>query len=75
MQKRLLALLMIGVILMSAAPVRSQDLVAVSDLAGGSSVFVFRNTSKAAPKRVIVKARPARTQVQRIETANRVSKQ
>jgi tetratricopeptide (TPR) repeat protein len=75
MQKRFLALVMIGVILMSAAPVRSQDLVAVSDLAGGSSVFVFRNTSKSAPKRVIVKARPARTQVQRIESAKRVSKQ
>jgi protein O-GlcNAc transferase len=75
MQKRLLALLMIGVILVSAAPVRSQDLVAVSDLAGGSSVFVFRNTSKSAPKRVIAKTRVSRTKVQRIETAKRVSKQ
>jgi tetratricopeptide (TPR) repeat protein len=75
MQKRLLTLLIISVLLMSAAPVRSQDLVAVSDLAGGSSVFVFRNTSKSAPKRLIVKTRVTRTKVQRIETAKRVSKQ
>ncbi|MEO8041209.1 MAG: hypothetical protein ABI646_01250, partial [Acidobacteriota bacterium] len=75
MQKRLLALLIIGVIVMSVTPVRSQDLVAVSDLAGGSSVFVFRNASKSAPKRIIAKTRVGRTQVQRIESVKRVSKQ
>src|SRR6476620_3311180 len=75
MEKRFLALLIIFVILVSAFPVRSQDLVPVSDLAGGSSVFVFRNTAKAAPKRVIAKTSVARTKTQRIETAKRVSTQ
>jgi tetratricopeptide (TPR) repeat protein len=75
MEKRFLALLIIFVILVSAFPVRSQDLVPVSDLAGGSSVFVFRNASKAAPKRVVAKTRVVRTKTERIETAKRVSKQ
>ena len=57
MEKRCLALLIVCVILISAIPARSQDLVTVADLAGGSSVFVFRNASKSAPKRVIVKTR------------------
>jgi tetratricopeptide (TPR) repeat protein len=75
MEKRCLAFLTICMILASAFPARSQDLVPVSDLTGGSSVFVFRNTSKATPKRVVVKARATRTKTQRIETARRVSKQ
>lgn len=75
MEKRFLAWLIVIVILVSAIPARSQDLVPVSDLAGGSSVFVFRNTSKAAPKRVIAKTRVIRTKTQRIESAKRVSTQ
>jgi len=61
--------------LMSALPARSQDLVPVSDLTGGSSVFVFRNTAKSAPKRNVIKANFTRTKTQRIETAKRVNKQ
>ncbi len=75
MEKRCLALLSICVIVISAVPALSQDLVTVADLAGGSSVFVFRNASKSAPKRVIVKTRVVRTKVQRIETARRVNTQ
>ena len=77
MEKRCLALLVVCVILVSAVPARSQDLVPVADLAGGSSVFVFRNTAKAAPRRIIIptKARVVRTKTQRIETAKRVSRQ
>ena len=75
MEKRFLALLIIFVILVSVVPVRSQDLVPVSDLTGGSSVFVFRNTAKAAPKRVIARTRVTRTRTERIETAKRVSRQ
>src|SRR4051812_20222455 len=75
MQKRCLALLIVCVILVSAVPARSQDLVPVSDLTGGSSVFVFRNTSKATPRRIVIKTSVTRTKTQRIETAKRVSKQ
>jgi tetratricopeptide (TPR) repeat protein len=75
MHKRFLALLIICVVLIPAAPVWSQDLVPVGDLAGGSSVFVFRNASKSAPRRMITRVRVARTKTQRIETAKRVSRQ
>jgi len=75
MEKRCFAFFLICVILISAAPAGAQDLVQVSDLAGGSSVFVFRNTSKSAPKRIVARTVTARTKVQRIESAKRVSKQ
>lgn len=75
MEKRSLASLIILAILLCAIPARSQDLVPVADLTGGSSVFVFRNAMKAAPKRTVVKARVDRTKTQRIETAKRVTKQ
>ena len=75
MHKRFLALLIICVVLISAAPAWSQDLVPVGDLTGGSSVFVFRNASKSAPKRIIARVCVARTKTQRIETAKRVSRQ
>ena len=66
---------MILALILCAIPVNAQDLVPVADLAGGSSVFVFRNTSKAAPRPVAQRPRPARTKTQRIETARKVSKQ
>jgi len=75
MEKRFLALLIVCGMLACAIPARSQDLVPVSDLTGGSSVFVFRNTAKAPPRRVVVKPRVTRTKTQRIETAQRVNKQ
>lgn len=53
----------------------SQDLVPVSDLTGGSSVFVFRSAARSAPKRIVVKMRTARTKSQRLETAKKVSRQ
>ena len=37
--------------------VAAQDLVPVSDISGSSSVFVFRNSSKAAPQRFVSKQR------------------
>ena len=75
MQRRCLALLVMCVVLMSALPAPAQDLVTVGDLAGGSSVFVFRNASKAAPRRIVVKTAYVRTKTQRIETARRVNRQ
>jgi tetratricopeptide (TPR) repeat protein len=75
MKIRLLALPVIWALLMGAVPARSQDLVPVADLAGGSSVFVFRNTARSTPKRSVARAQTARTRTQRVETAKRVSKQ
>ncbi|HEX6125871.1 MAG TPA: tetratricopeptide repeat protein [Pyrinomonadaceae bacterium] len=75
MKTRFLAVALVLTIVFSAVSAPAQDLVTVGDLAGGSSVFVFRNTARSAPKRVIVRTRTVRTKTQRIETARRVSKQ
>ena len=66
---------MILALIWCAIPVNAQDLVQVADLAGGSSVFVFRSAARSAPRAVTQKVRPARTKTQRIETAKKVSKQ
>lgn len=48
------------------------DLVPVSDISGGSSVFVFRNTARS---RKFVVAKAARTKAQRLDTAKKIKKQ
>lgn len=62
-------------VLAGALPVRGQELVSVSDITGGSSVFVFRTSAKAAPRKSVSRTRAARTKTQRIETVKKVSKQ
>lgn len=52
----------------------AQDLVPVSSLTGGSSVFVFRNAARAA-KKFNPTVKPKRTKAQRIETVAKVKKQ
>src|SRR5947209_13067398 len=52
----------------------AQDLVPISSLTGGSSVFVARNSARAA-RRVTPVAKPARTKAQQLETASKISKQ
>jgi tetratricopeptide (TPR) repeat protein len=56
-------------------PVGAQDLVPVSDITGGSSVFVFRASRKAAPKSIVSNVKPNRSKLQRVETARKVTKQ
>lgn len=74
--KGILAAAAIGSVLLCGIPVHAQgDLVPVSDITGGSSVFVFRTASKAAPKKFVSKVRATRTKTQRIETARKVRKQ
>ncbi len=48
-----------------------QDLVPVSDITGGSSVFVFRNSAKTS-KKYSPAARTGRTKAQRLETVKRI---
>ncbi len=52
----------------------AQDLVPVSSITGGSSVFVFRNTARAA-KRYVATNKPKRTKEQRIETVRKIKRQ
>ena len=51
----------------------AQDLVAVSSITGGSSVFVFRSGNRSA--RRVTAAKPARTQTARIQSVTRIKKQ
>jgi tetratricopeptide (TPR) repeat protein len=65
----------IATLLIGTVPVSGQEFVSVSDITGGSSVFVFRSSSKAAPRKFVSRARADRTRSQRTETAKKVSKQ
>lgn len=73
--KGYLAVVVIATLLMGAMPSSGQELVSVSDITGGSSVFVFRTGSKAAPRKFVSKARTDRTRPQRAETARKLNKQ
>ncbi|MGI8409556.1 MAG: tetratricopeptide repeat protein [Pyrinomonadaceae bacterium] len=80
--KKILGLIMgfmaLGVIFslfICGKPAAAQDLVAVSDITGGASVFIFRGSSRAAPKKFISGTRTVRTKAQRFETARRVTRQ
>lgn len=58
----------------AAILIGAQDLVPVSSLTGGSSIFVFRSAARAA-RSSAPPARPTRTRSQRIETAKKIRTQ
>lgn len=74
-RKTFLSLFLVWSVLLGAVPTRAQDLVPVSDITGGSSVFVFRNSRKSAPRKFLSVTKPKRTVAQRVETVKKVSKQ
>lgn len=67
--------LLLIAIFISSTESAAQDLIPVSDVTGGSSVFVLRGGSRATPKKFVSRAGIQRTKTQRIETAKKVSKQ
>lgn len=73
--KGFLSLLLVWSFSIGSFSVQAQDLVPISDITGGSSVFVFRSSRKAAPKRFVSVTKTKRTKIQRVETAKRVTKQ
>ncbi|MGQ0543106.1 MAG: tetratricopeptide repeat protein, partial [Blastocatellia bacterium] len=74
-QKSILAMVLTAAILVGANPTAAQDLIPVSDITGGASVFVFRSGSKAAPKRFSTKTRATLSKGQRIDSSKKVTKQ
>ncbi len=72
--KGFLAIVALFAIFICSTPTAAQDLVAVRDITGGSSVFVFRTSAKAAPKGNF-RSRPVRTKAQREATVRKVSRQ
>lgn len=67
-------MILAGALLLLPVMALAQDLVPVSSLTGGSSVFVFRNAARTA-KRTAPVVKPTRTKAQRIETVTKVKKQ
>ncbi|HEX8637456.1 MAG TPA: tetratricopeptide repeat protein, partial [Pyrinomonadaceae bacterium] len=74
-RKALACALLICSFLTFGLPLKAQDLVPVSDITGGSSVFVFRASRKTAPKSFISSVKPNRSRMQRLETARKVTRQ
>lgn len=73
--RSLFASLVLFAILLTTIPVSAQgDLIPISDVNGGSGIFVLRSGAKGPPKRVLP-SRASRTKAQRIESTRKVSKQ
>ncbi|MCC6451287.1 MAG: hypothetical protein IT171_00250, partial [Acidobacteria bacterium] len=62
-----------SLLLCTLLPANGQDLVPVSNITGGSSVFVFRKAS--APRRFTSSVKTSRSREQRVASAKRVRKQ
>lgn len=73
--KGFLSLILIWSFSFGSFSVQAQELVQVSDITGGSSVFVFRSSRKAAPKRFVTVTKSKRTKVQRVETTRKLTRQ
>lgn len=71
----LLALTVIFTMLICAVPSRGQGLVPISDIAGGSTVFVFRTSAKSAPRRFVSKVKVGQSKQQRQDNARKVNRQ
>jgi tetratricopeptide (TPR) repeat protein len=53
----------------------AQDLVPVSDISGGSSVFVFRSSSKAAPQKFVSRTRATRSKEEKRASTVKITRQ
>jgi len=74
-RKAAISVFLVWTFLVGCLPAGGQDLIAVSDITGGSSVFVFRTSRKAPPKRFVSTTKVVRTKAQRINTVKKVSRQ
>ncbi len=72
-QKSAVSLFLIWLMLVGSLPMKAQDLIQVSDITGGSSVFVF-HARKSAPRN-FTSQRVKRTVVQRAVTVKKVTRQ
>ena len=63
---------LIAAFLLTSISASAQDLVPVSSLTGGSSVFVFRKTTV---RRVVAFVKPVRSKAQRLESVVKIKKQ
>src|ERR1035437_5623790 len=72
-RRSMTATVLVSSVWFSNLSIMAQDLVAVSSLTGGTSVFVFRSIRTV--RRVVPQAKPTRTKAQRLESAVKIKKQ
>lgn len=72
--RRTISLVIISAVLWLPVSASAQDLVPISSLTGGSSVFVYRNAARAV-RRPSAESKPNRTKQQRLETVAKLNKQ
>lgn len=68
------AVVLLSIHLAGFSPALAQDIVTVSDISGGSSVFVFRK-SASPPRRFAAKVKTARSKEQRVSTVRKIRQQ
>ncbi len=74
--KGFFAVILMIVLLAGSLPGRAQgELVPVNDIAGGSSVFVFRSSQRSATKKYVVREKQRRSKAKRLETAKKINRQ
>ena len=76
-QKTIFSLLLIWTFIFNVLPIKAQDIPPTEELSLGSSVFVFRGSSKSKQKKYVAReiARPKRTNTQRIASSKRLRTQ
>jgi len=74
-QKTAISVFLVWTFLIGCLPASGQDLVPISDISGGSSVFVFRTSRKVPPKKFVSTTKSTRTKAQRVESVKKVAKQ
>ena len=73
--KTVLTLVLAAGLLVNSLPTFGQSIIPVSDITGGSSVFVFRKTPKDPTTRFVSQTKTNRTKDQRIQGAKKVNRQ
>lgn len=74
-KKTVIAIVLAPAFLLNSVPLFGQTIIPVSDITGGSSVFVFRSTPKAATARFVTQAKSRRSKDSQIQGARKLNRQ
>ena len=70
-----LAIVLMFSLLAAALPSPAQDVAVISDITGGSSVFIFRGSQKSATRKFTTQERSGRSKSQRIAVGKKITRQ
>ena len=74
-RKAVLTLFLLTAFLMSGLPLSAQSVIVYSDITGGSSVFVFKNSAKAATRKFIPQTKSRLSKDQQLAKAKKINRQ